>query len=357
MIRVAIIGAGIGAEHLAAYAQLPDRFTVTTICDLDLDRARSLADRFASVAGPIEVTDSFDSVLDAEVDLIDVCLPPHLHLDACVAALTRGKHVICEKPLVASLTEADLLAEARAASGRLVLPVFQYRFGLGTAQYRALAEADLVGMPLVATLETHWNRSSDYYAVDWRGTWATERGGAILGHAIHIHDLLTHLWGPVASVHAELATRVNDIEVEDCAALAIRMGNGALVTSSVTLGAAQDMSRLRLVSDRLTVESDQSPYAPAAAGWSFRSRNRDQQAEVDRIVASVGDAPVGYVGLFDAAADAIEGAPGREVTEADGRASLAFVTAVYESARSGQRAELPIGPNHPLYQSWLPDGP
>jgi predicted dehydrogenase len=39
MIRVAIIGAGIGAEHLAGYRALPDRFAVATLCDLDTDRA------------------------------------------------------------------------------------------------------------------------------------------------------------------------------------------------------------------------------------------------------------------------------------------------------------------------------
>jgi predicted dehydrogenase len=43
MIRVAIIGAGIGAEHLAGYRALPDRFSVKTLCDLDTDRATAVA--------------------------------------------------------------------------------------------------------------------------------------------------------------------------------------------------------------------------------------------------------------------------------------------------------------------------
>jgi predicted dehydrogenase len=62
---------------------------------------------------------------------------------------------------------------------------------------------------VVASLETHWNRGPDYYAVPWRGTWAGEAGGAILGHAIHAHDLLCRYFGPVAQVQAQLATRVN----------------------------------------------------------------------------------------------------------------------------------------------------
>ena len=51
------------------------------------------------------------------------------------------------------------------------------------------------GKPFVASLETYWNRDSNYYDNEWRGTWKGERGGAILGHAIHIHDLLTMVFG------------------------------------------------------------------------------------------------------------------------------------------------------------------
>lgn len=353
-VTVAIIGAGIGREHLAAYQQLPDRFEVTTICDLDTARANKLA---AKAPNSI-VTADFDDVLASDVDLVDICLPPHLHLEACLAALDAGKAVICEKPLVASLAEADQLAERVAATGGFLSPVFQYRYGLGTAQFKALEAAGLIGSPHVATLETHWNRSSAYYAVDWRGTWATERGGAMLGHAIHIHDLVTHLLGPVAEVFAMLDTRVNDIEVEDCASVSMRMASGALATSSVTLGAAHDTSRLRLVCQRATVESSHEPYAPAAAAWTFTARNPKRQAEIDAVIAEVGgDAAIGYVGMFTAIADALDGRPGREVTLDDGRRSLEFVTAVYSSARRGESESLPILPSHALYESWLPRVP
>ena len=349
MRRVAIVGAGIGAQHAEGYAALPDRFEVAAVCDLDAERA-------AAVAGPGgRVETDMDAVLDdPTIDLIDICLPPHLHLSACQAALRAGKAVVCEKPLVASLAEADALREAAEEAGRPVFPVFQYRFGVGTAQMRALMDAGLTGAAYVATLETHWNRPPDYYAVPWRGTWAGERGGALLGHAIHIHDLLPSILGPVASVHAETATRVNDIEVEDCAALAIRMASGALVTSSVTLGAAEDSSRLRLVFEGLTAESDHAPYAPAARPWSFKARSPREQDEIDAVLATVGDAPVGYVGLFAAIADALDGDPGREVTLEDGIRSLEFVTACYASARGGEPVALPLEADHPMRLGWLP---
>ena len=57
-------------------------------------------------------------------------------------------------------------------------------------ELKALIKSGLTGKPLVASLETHWNRGEEYYSKGWRGTWKGEQGGAILSHSIHIHDLM-----------------------------------------------------------------------------------------------------------------------------------------------------------------------
>lgn len=352
MYRVAIIGAGIGAEHLAGYRTLPDRFEVACVCDLNAARGLELAK-----SQGVGFTADFSAVLsDESIDIVDVCLPPHLHFQACLDALEAGKHVVCEKPLVASVRDADVLLEAAARTGKSLFPVFQYRYGIGTAQLQSLQEAGLAGKLFAGSIETHWNRDADYYAVDWRGTWAGERGGAILGHAIHIHDFLPAFLGPVAQVYADLGTRVNDIEVEDCAALSIRLESGALLTSSVTLGCATDYSHMRLMFQGFTVESSTAPYAPAAKAWRFTARAPKAQAQIDAVLATVGPAPAGFPGLFAAMADALDGTGGREVTALDGRRSLEFVTAVYASSRSNLPVTLPLGADHPLYDGWLPKG-
>ena len=349
--NVAIVGAGIGAAHFKAFAQLGDLFRVAAICELNAGRAQPLLDGSPDTK---LVGDLADVLADPTIDIVDVCLPPHLHFDACARAMEAGKHVICEKPLVSSVADADTLAKTSARTGRQVFPVFQYRYGKGATQLRALMDAGLTGKPFVASLETHWNRGADYYAVDWRGTWAGEQGGAILGHAIHIHDWVSFALGPVASVFAEVATRVNDIEVEDCAAISLRMENGALVTSSVTLGAADDTSRLRFCFEGLTAESGSNPYAPAEDTWTFTARAPFAQGPVDDVLASTADARPGYVGMFTALSDALDGRPGCEVTLDDARRSLEFVSAVYGSARSGQPVALPLQADSPLYDGWLP---
>lgn len=351
MIKVAIIGAGIGREHLAGYRALPGRFSVGWMIDLDTARA-------AEVAGDsgIAIGQTIEQALDdPAVDLIDICLPPHLHVPMAIRAVQAGKHVVLEKPIAPSLAECDLLAKAQTAGGRRIFPVFQYRYGPGTAALDALIAAGLVGKPQVAALETHWNRGADYYAVPWRGTWAGERGGAVLGHAIHNHDLLCRYFGQPAGVSAQLATRVNAIETEDCAAIALRFDTGALATSSVTLGAAGDTSRLRLVFEHLTATSGDLPYAPADGAWTFTARDPAKQAQVDAVLAALPKPKSGFTGYVDAIADSLSGAPGREVTLACGRRSIELVTAVYAAARHGKEVALPLPVDAEFYQGWMPE--
>ena len=358
MIRVAIVGAGIGREHLAAFLRLRDRFVVVMLCDLDRDRAVQVIRESGAVG--VQIGASVQDALASDADLVDICLPPHLHVESSIAALRAGKHVVCEKPLGMSLRAVDRLVDAANQTDRVASPIFQYRYGLGSAQFRAVAAAGLLGRPLVASIETHWNRGGWYYDVDWRGTWATEGGGAMLGHAIHLHDLATALLGPVSSVFARLDTRVNPIETEDCGALVLEMQSGALVTSSITLGAARESSRLKLVFDGVTVESDHAPYSPAANGWTFTARHPVAQSDVDAAVAEVADVRTGYDGQFAAVADEIDeiardSAAEPMVTLADARASIEFVTAAYHSARSGHPVAFPLDDRHPLYDGWLPD--
>jgi len=336
--RVAVLGAGIGIKHVDGLLQLSDRFDVRTVCDLNEELAESQALR----TGGTTSASIAEVLADPDIDIVDICLPPVMHGPVTLEALAAGKHVIVEKPMAASLQEADRLAEAERTSGRLIFPVFQYRYGRGLHKLRRLQEAGLVGAPRVASLETHWNRQSDYYANPWRGTFAHELGGAVLSHAIHIHDLISLHFGRVTEISAMLNTSINKIETEDCAAIAMRTETGALVTSSITLGAADDTSRLRMVFEHVTVESGKVPYAPGEAEWQFLARDEDRQAEINA-VSGADDLPLeGFAGYFEAIADHLDGKASHAVTLSAGRDSIELATAIYHADRTGNRVPLPL---------------
>jgi len=360
-IQVAIIGAGIGREHLAGYLELTDRFQVAALCDINRQRAEEvIQDR------SIAIETDFNKILENEsIDLIDICLPPHLHYDAVASALSAGKHVVCEKPLVTSLREVDAIIDAVEQSGRRVFPVFQYRYGKAMTQLQSLVEAGLAGKPYVASLETHWNRGADYYAVPWRGTWQGELGGAVLGHAIHSHDLLTTVFGPIKSVFASTATRVNQIETEDCASVLLQMESGAVATSSITLGAASDTSRLRFCFAGLTAESGDSPYAPMTGDWKFVAREPHGQANIDEVLLQTSEVCSGFTGFLESVANSLDNLsndngfndnepPAVEVTLEQARHSIELVSAIYQSAETNSSVSLPLDRHNLYYDGWMP---
>lgn len=339
--KVAILGAGIGEKHLAAYAKLADRFTVTHICDLNTE----LAERLAASVGA-QTTDDLNLILaDPLVEIVDICLPPPLHVPIALQALAQGKNVILEKPIAGSLHDADKLLAAEAEASGKIFPVFQYRYGRAFDIIGELRNAGFLSRPLTASLETHWDRREDYYEIPWRGTWKHELGGAVLSHAIHAHDLLSLVFGRIGRVSAFASTRANPIETEDCVSISFRLENGATATSSITLGAAGNVSRLKFVFSDLTIESDSSEafaYTPGEGNWTFKARDVARQQDVDDIIAATTIGPEGFEGFCSAVADALDGRSGTEVTLQQGIDAIELATAIYHSDRTGSQVSLPL---------------
>jgi len=348
-LKVGVVGGGIGRGHITAYRQFPDLFEVVAICDIDAARADAIAAEY-DIARTFT---TFEDLLAADLDIVDICTPSGLHFAQAKAALEAGHHVVVEKPFVASLAEADALAEAERKSGKRCSPIFQYRFSNGIRQFLHLRDKGFVGRPYVTTVETLWRRRAPYYDNPWRGRWASELGGTLASHAIHNHDLLTYLLGPVQSLFARTATRVNAIETEDCAVLSFAMANGSFASSTVTTGAENDMSRFRFCFEGLTVESNHSPYNAGTAPWTFIAADEDRQRAVDDAAAEVAFLPERNAGQFMLLHKALASGGPLPVAIADARHSIELLTAAYYSVQTGSDVQLPIGRDHPFYEGWL----
>ena len=348
-IRVAVVGAGVGSQHIEAYQTLAPQFEVVAICDLDVARAQQVANAYRI---PAAFGDFEHMCQLVEADVIDLCTPSYLHYAQTQQALMEGKHVICEKPATGSLREIDDLIALERHTGKLVMPIFQYRFGHGMQKLKALIAAGLTGQAYLTTVETAWRRRAPYYAAPWRGKWDTELGGAVLTLAIHAHDLLCYVLGPVKSVFARTATKVNPIETEDCLVAALEMADGSLASLAVTTGSAQEISRHRFCFSGLTAESQTEPYRNSSDPWIFTGDSPELNAQIAATLAAFKPQPERFVGQFARFAEAWQQHTALPVTLADARLILELTTAIYYSAHTGQPVNLPLGVDHPFYQSW-----
>lgn len=348
-LRVAVVGLGIGEQHVQAYAARRDLFEMAALCDLDQARMARVA---AEYEVPQQFTDFSALLREGKLDVVNICTPPNTHFDLIAQGLRAGVDVVCEKPLVGSLHDVDRLEVIERETGRRVIPIFQYRFGNGLQRLKMLVDTGMAGDALLTTIETSWLRGADYYAVPWRGKWASELGGVCLTQAIHAHDMLSYINGPVASVFARLRTRVNAIEVEDCAAIAVEMENGSVATLSATLGSAVQISRLRFVFRNLTAESNLDPYRPSRDPWQFTAVTPEKQQDIDAALAAYEPADEFFVRQFALMYQALTEGSAMPVTLADARASLELITGIYHSAIEDQRVVFPLKPDHPRYRGW-----
>jgi len=349
-IRVAIVGLGIGRMHVLAFAELRAMYQVVAVCDTDADRAAEVAGWLKDVRA---VTDPEEIWAADDVDVVSICTPPALHRAQVEAALRAGKDVICEKPLVGSVSQVDELAALEVETGHHVMPVFQYRFGNGLQKLKWLVDQDVTGRPFVANVDMAWLRGADYYATEWRGRWETELGGVVLTHAVHALDMLMQILGPPSAVWARLATLVNDIETEDSAAITLRWSYGGLATVSATLGSAQEITRHRFTFEHLSAESGTDPYYSSFEPWTF-TPTEDHAEEIEAALDQFVPGKEDYIGQFDRYADARAKGTPPPVLLADARQALELVTALYLSDRQHREVSLPLPADEPALNGWEP---
>jgi predicted dehydrogenase len=353
VLRVAVVGCGIGTQHVEAYRSLPDLFDVVAVCDVNEAKAREVATahQVNRVFTELDALCAMD-----DLDVVDICTPPYLHVAQTLQVLAAGKHVICEKPLAGSLADVDRVAVAERESGRRVMPVFQYRFGHGLQKLKWLMEKEITGRAYLTTVETAWRRRAAYYAVPWRSRWATELGGPVVNLAIHAHDLVYYLLGPARCVSAHLATLVNPIETEDCVTASLEMMDGSLCTLAATTGSARQISRHRFCFANLSAESNTEPYANSGDPWTFTGDSPEIEERIRDALATFVARPEGYAGQFSRYHEALRTRSELPVTLTDARASIELITAIYHAARTGEPVRLPLDAAHPLHGGWQQAG-
>jgi len=220
-VRIGIIGCGgMGSVHAGAW-QADPRAQIVAVTD----SARSRAEALAARTGAQPYGDLERMLIEQRLDLVSVCTPPAGHLPAARQALQAGCHVLCEKPLARTATEAQQMVEAAGQAGRLLVTAFCHRFHQPVTQMREWIQAGKIGRVLQFR-----NRFAGWIPME--GKWFSDPdlagGGAIIDTSIHSIDLFRYLVGDPTSVAACIATMVQAIAVEDSSLLLLQTAEGAI---------------------------------------------------------------------------------------------------------------------------------
>ena len=231
-IRVGVLGAGAIAQvaHLPVLRRLPG-VEVAAICDNDVSKAQALASRF-------DVKDTYDDIEEvlryANVDVVVICTPNHLHEIHATSALAAGVHVLCERPLALTLAGVERVLAASDKYGKRVMVGMNHRFRSDVQAVRGfLAGGDLGG--LQAVRGGWYTFQPSRQMLGWRLRREQAGGGAVLDLGLPLIDLGMWLagWPAPKRVSAHLMRAAKDA-VEDMGSALIVCENGVSVTMDVS---------------------------------------------------------------------------------------------------------------------------
>ncbi|SEQ44381.1 Gfo/Idh/MocA family protein [Microlunatus flavus] len=358
-VRLALVGAGvIGKHHGRVVHDLDDRVELVAVVDLQRERAEQLAQEHGGRA----YTSLAEALAGEDVDVVTVCTPTGRHGEVAIEALEAGKHVIIEKPAEVTVEKTDAIIAAQRRAGTLVTVISQHRFDPATEVVLAAVEAGELGRLTSGVASVDWWRGQSYYdSGDWRGTWELDGGGALMNQGVHTVDLLVAALGRPVQVIAATATVAHErIEVEDVAAGVVTFESGALGVLHATTAAYPGLTvRLQVHGDRgsAVIDDDtltflhRTPAEGTAQDRAYGSAETSQNQVADfpeaaGVVAETAGADPGRLPAnahrrqYENFLAALAGEEPLRVDLETNRRSIAVITAVYESARTGRPVRL-----------------
>jgi UDP-N-acetyl-2-amino-2-deoxyglucuronate dehydrogenase len=231
--RIALLGAGrVSARYLEVFRdELPDIAEVVAVADKVADKTTRFVEQFGATA----VAD-IDALVAQKPDLVCVLSESGNHARHVIELLNAGINVVVEKPVALRLEDAQAMADAAKASGKICAVIKQNRYNPAIKFLRQAVDQGRFGRMVTAGVRVHWCRYQDYYNDGWHGTWAMD-GGVLAQQAIHHLDALNWLAGPVKSVCAAGGAVNNKLEAEDTAVAVLRFESGAFGTIEATTSA------------------------------------------------------------------------------------------------------------------------
>jgi len=332
--RIAIIGTGgIANTHAKTLQNEVDDAEIVAVVDIGSEAAKEFSERYNVAA---HYSDATTMLANEKPDIVHICTPPGTHKDLSIEALEAGSWVLCEKPLAASLRELDEIADAETRTGKYCSSVYQWRHGAGARHLKSLIERAAMGKPMVGVCHTLWYRDDAYYAVPWRGTWASELGGCSMGHGIHAMDLFLWLYGPWQEVTAKIGTLDHDIEVEDVSMAIVNFENGAMGSLVNSVVSPRQESYVRLDFQESTVELSHL-YAFKNEHWTYSLRDGSgQQSELE----TWQKLPIDTRSIFGDQVryhlDCFEQGERPQTSGEGARMTLEFLASMYKSALTGE---------------------
>lgn len=227
-IRLGVIGGVFGERHLLGAKQC-NNVEVVVICDLDEERAKSLAETYDIKS---YCTDYKEVLAREDIDAVTLPLPDQIHCRITVEALRAGKHVLCEKPMALNIEDCKEMIAAAEETGKQLMVGQIGRYTPGFKMAKEMVESGQIGELFFVESEY----AHDYSKIGGIGGWrVTPERHPIIGGGCHAVDLLRWIAGNPTEAFAYANNKVlTDWPIMDCTVGVMKFPNnviGKIMTS------------------------------------------------------------------------------------------------------------------------------
>jgi predicted dehydrogenase len=335
-MRIGIVGAGFMAStHAAGWTETPAE--IAGFVHRTEEGARPLASQYGAQAYP-----DLDAML-ADVDVVDICTPTHLHYEKVLQAAAAGKDIVCEKPLARTLEQGQAMIAACRNVGVKLLVAHVVRFFPEYALAKAAIDRGEIGQPAVVRIARE--SSGPMNVMDtWFGD-LEKSGGMILDLMIHDFDYARWVAGEVATVFAKSIQASHNGAARDHGLAILTHRNGAIchVAGSWALPPPEFHTRFEIAGTEGLIEFDSEATKPIHA-YLFGGEV-GELADVPVPGSPLNESP--YTTEIKAFYEALAHDAPLPVTAEDGLAALQIALAALESAHSGAVVSLAPLPEVP----------
>ena len=222
-MKFAVIGAGaIGVLRARSILQHAET-DLAGVADPDAARAQQAA----GSSGARVVQDYRSLIEDPQVEAVVISTPLPLHEEVAVAALSAGKHVLCEKPLSNSLDSCRRILEAARTHKRTLAVGFNHRYYPAVKFLKRVLDDGGIGtLDHVRVFGGHDGLKN--FRADWMYKGDLSGGGAMMDVGIHMTDLTRFVLGEVTAVSGVVSNRVWHVDRSEDNAMAILTGDGGV---------------------------------------------------------------------------------------------------------------------------------
>lgn len=345
-MRYALIGCGrIATNHMKAAVN--NRLEISAVCDVVPEHMEVLLAKheLQNDMSILRYTDYRSMIQEVKPDLVSIATESGIHAEIALFCIDHGVHVIIEKPMAMSISDANEIIRHSEEKHVKVSACHQNRFNIAVQEMRHALEAGRFGRLSHGSIHVRWNRNQGYYdQAPWRGTWAQD-GGALMNQCIHGIDLLRWTFGgEIEEVYGQTRQQFHDyLEAEDVGMAVVKFKNGVIATIEGTTNVYPKNleETLYIFGEKGTVKIGGTSTNNIDV-WDFAdeseadTKNKGLQEETSNVYGN------GHTSLFADMIDAIQNDRKPYVDAYAGRDALELVLAIYKSQKEGHAVRLPL---------------